>query len=382
MKPGPLVSVTLFVVIGTLGVASAAPPVCDRLDLKHAAKVHDAIARGIRYLLSVQGADGAWSAGDKSNPAITALVIKAIAQDQDHGPRHPAVQRGLKYVLSFTQPDGGIYVPADGQNNYHTSVALMALASMNAAELSETVRSAQEYLKKLQWDEGEGYEASHPWYGGQGYGSGKRPDLSNTQMMVEALYESGLPTDDPAYKKALKFIERCQMLGETNDQPFAKGASDGGFVYSPANEGESKAGTEPTDQTPRLRSYGTMTYAGFKSLLYAKVDKNDPRVKAAVEWIGKYYTLDANPNMPGEQSKEGLYYFYHVFARAFHAYKEESISDAKGVPHCWRAELCEKLVALQRPDGSWYNSTPRWMEGNPHLVTAYAILALQTALPD
>jgi squalene-hopene/tetraprenyl-beta-curcumene cyclase len=27
-------------------------------------------------------------------------------------------------------------------------------------------------------------------------------------------------------------------------------------------------------------------------------------------------------------------------------------------------------------DGSWVNENPRWMEGDPNLVTAYALLAL------
>jgi len=36
-------------------------------------------------------------------------------------------------------------------------------------------------------------------------------------------------------------------------------------------------------------------------------------------------------------------------------------------------------VALQRPDGSWVNEADRWMEGDPNLVTAYSVIALQIA---
>jgi squalene-hopene/tetraprenyl-beta-curcumene cyclase len=56
------------------------------------------------------------------------------------------------------------------------------------------------------------------------------------------------------------------------------------------------------------------------------------------------------------------------------------IRDAEDRPHDWRAELCERLIALQKPDGSWVNANDRFAEGDPHLVTAYAILAMQTAL--
>ena len=123
-----------------------------------------------------------------------------------------------------------------------------------------------------------------------------------------------------------------------------------------------------------------MTYAGFKSMLYADVDRDDVRVRRAWDWIRRHYTLDRNPNMPHAQSEQGLYYYYHVFARALHAWGEPAVTDTHGVPHRWREELCEKLISLQRSDGSWMNEQDRWYEGNPHLVTAYAILAMQTAL--
>ncbi|MEK6676935.1 MAG: hypothetical protein AABZ47_14940 [Planctomycetota bacterium] len=360
-----------------LGVPSIAGAAMDPM---LAQKTREAIHRGLTYLVASQSSDGGWQAFEKTHPAITALAINALSDDPRFGPNHPAVSRAIECLLRFEQADGGIYAEADGQPNYHTSVALMALAALKDPKHADRIRKAQGFLRKIQWDDGEGYEASSPWYGGQGYGKHKRPDLSNTQMMVEALHASGLAEDDPAYKKAATFISRCQMLSATNDQPFAAGQGDGGFVYTPANGGESMAGTEVVNDRPRLRSYGSMTYAGFKSLLYAKVDRGDPRIQAAVEWIRRNYTLDQNPNMPGEQSREGLYYYYHVFARAMQTWGEDIFSDGQGLPHSWRNELAEKVISLQRGDGSWVNEKDRWFEGNPHLVTAYAILALQAAL--
>jgi squalene-hopene/tetraprenyl-beta-curcumene cyclase len=351
-----------------------------RLEPASFTSARGAVARGLDYLIGSQAADGGWEAFGRSHPAVTALAVKSLAQDARYGPVHPSTRRGLEFMLRFTQPDGGVYVADEGQRNYHTSVALMALSAMRNASHEESIRNAQRFLKELQWDDGEGYESSSPWFGGQGYGRHQRPDLSNTQMMLEALRDSGLPADDPVYRKALVFVERCQMLASSNDQPFAQGRADGGFVYTPANGGESMAGTEPADGRSQLRCYGSMTYAGFKSLLYAQLHKDDPRVAAALGWIRRSYTLDQNPNMPETQGKQGLYYYYHVFARALHAWGEDIIEDGSGRPHAWREELCSKLVALQRDDGSWLNEADRWYEGNPHLVTAYAILALQTAL--
>ena len=367
----------MFVTVGSL-TAAVADDVPLNLDLR--VRAQEAVDKALAYLVASQRPDGGWVAFEQSHPAITALVVKALIQDDDYGPGHTASRRGLEFVLKFVQPDGGIYVPGEGMRNYHASVALMALAATKDPVHAERIKNLQRFLTKLQWDGGEGHETSSPFYGGQGYGRHKRPDLSNTQLMLEALQQSGLSPDDPVYQKAMVFVSRCQMTGSTNDQPFAAGSEDGGFIYTPANGGESKAGTYPAGGKQRLRTYGSMTYAGFKSLLYARLDRKDVRVQRAMDWIRRNYTLDHNPNMPGAQSWQGLYYYFHVFARAMHAWGEEVVRDADGAPHKWRAELCEKLLSLQRPDGSWINEADRWYEGNPHLVTAYAVLALQTAL--
>jgi squalene-hopene/tetraprenyl-beta-curcumene cyclase len=54
-----------------------------------------------------------------------------------------------------------------------------------------------------------------------------------------------------------------------------------------------------------LRSYASMTYAGLKSMIYAGLTPDDPRVKAAVAWLAKNYTLESNPGL----GDAGLYIF-------------------------------------------------------------------------
>src|SRR5207253_7408519 len=101
-----------------------------------------------------------------------------------------------------------------------TSVAIMAFKDANAdGRYDGIIKNATKFLKTLQQD----VEESDPKFGGFGYDKKSRPDLSNTAFTVEALIAAGLPKDDPAVQKALKFISRCQNVpGETNDQPFAK----------------------------------------------------------------------------------------------------------------------------------------------------------------
>jgi len=161
----------------------AKPVPAKRLHVNGAATMNPVVAtragvsikKGLAYLVSQQRADGAWEAFGQPNPAITALVVKAIVQDRAYGRDHPVVKRGLAYVLKFVQKDGGIYVPGQGMRNYYTSVSLMALSSMKDKEHDSAIAGSQRFLKKLQWDAGEGHEASSNWYGGAGYGKHKRP---------------------------------------------------------------------------------------------------------------------------------------------------------------------------------------------------------------
>src|SRR5262249_96815 len=149
---------------------------------------------------------------------------------------------------------------------------------------------------------------------------------------------------DPVYQKALKFVTRCQNLAATNDQPFAKkGDNDGGFIYSPVSGGESKADGLGELLKKEPRSYASMTYSGFKSMLSAGLDRRDQGVNAAYAWIRQHYTVEGNAGMPKGADKQGLYYNYHVFARALAANGEPTITDTAGNIHNWRLDLCRKL---------------------------------------
>jgi squalene-hopene/tetraprenyl-beta-curcumene cyclase len=161
---------------------------------------------------------------------------------------------------------------------------------------------AERFLKGLQIGDEEGRTAADVTYGGVGYGGAGRPDLSNTHYLMEALEAAGAGPDDPAVKNALIFVSRCQNLGtQHNTTSFAAKDPDGGFYYNPTGEGGSPAGTTPNGG---LRSYGSMTYAGLKSMIYAGLAADDPRVKAAVDWAHKHYSITDNPGL----GDAGLYY--------------------------------------------------------------------------
>ena len=330
-------------------------------------------AKAIKFLRGAQADNGSFS--KELGPGITGLVISSAMK---HGLKadDPMIAKGLKYLESFVRKDGGIYAEKSLYRNYETCIAIMVFADANEkGKYDETLKKAKAFVKKIQWGDPE--DSDKLDYGGAGYGKHGRPDLSNTSFLVDALkrtMDKNDKSDKEALQRALKFISRTQnKYSQHNTTDFAKKASkedQGGFYYTPANGGESKAGKTADGG---LRSYASMTYAGLKSMIYAGVKKDDPRVKAAIDWIKRHYDLKSNPGV----GQQGLFYYYHLFAKSLDALETDVIVDAKGKKHDWRAELFAELKSRQKDDGSWINpKSSRWEEGNPNLVTAYCLLAL------
>jgi squalene-hopene/tetraprenyl-beta-curcumene cyclase len=183
---------------------------------------------------------------------------------------------------------------------------------------------------------------------------------------------------DLAWKNAAKFLSKLQHLPESNDAVWVvKDKNDpnrGSFIYQ---FGVSRAGYEADGKT--LRGYGSMTYAGLKSMIYAKLKKDDPRVKAAVEWGAKHYTLKENPGI----GPHGWFYYIQTFAKAHAAYGGDIIVTPDGKKHNWRVDLLNELISLQQKDGTWVNKkSGRWWEAIPQLITAYSMISMEVALGD
>ena len=334
-------------------------------------------AAGVKFLLEKgQADDGSFS--KQLSPAVTALCTSALLEHRV--PLTDArVQKALTYLESNIRKDGGIYAKDSVLRNYETSVTLMCFNRANKdGKYDKTIERAVAFLKGIQWDEGEGHTIDSSFFGGQGYGSHKRPDASNTSFFQDALKAAGEDPESAAMQNAESFMARCQNLpGRHNTAEWAQkvtGEDKGGFIYTGVGKGESKAGETPEGG---LRSYASMTYAGLKSMLYAGVKKDDIRVQAAMDWISRHYDLTTNPGM----GKQGLFYYYHVFAKTLDVAGVDSVADLDGKKHNWRADLIAQLESLQGKDGSWTNPADRWYEGDPNLVTAYSLMALSYCQP-
>ncbi len=326
------------------------------------------VGQGIDYLRAQQAEDGSFSsfAGTGVTSLVTTALIRNGVSLED-----PLVAKAIEYLEDHARSNGGIYAEGSNHRNYETCLAVLCFSEANRnGEYDKLLKQADSFLKGLQWDDQEGHDASSTSYGGAGYGRHSRPDLSNTAFMIDALKALGNEANEAAIQRALVFVSRCQNLDtKYNDTEFASKNPDGGFYYTVAAGGSSQAGETPEGG---LRSYGSMTYAGLKSMIYAGVAKDDPRVAAAKKWITENYTLEENPYM----SDNGLYYYYHTFAKTLNALGEPTIVDAEGDEHNWREELIAALAKRQQKNGSWTNANERWLEGDANLVTGYVLLTL------
>jgi squalene-hopene/tetraprenyl-beta-curcumene cyclase len=340
-----------------------------------------AVDRGLDWLAVKQQPGGHWSNPDF--PALTALALWGFLRNGD--PTHAAVvSNAVRSLRGCIREDGGIYREVSGRkggglSNYNTAICMTVLHATGDPSLTRAVQKARTFIADAQYTGGDVYD------GGFGYDASTRrayTDLMNTTFALEAMRltqdvedtrPAGEPRADIDWNKAVDYVTSLQNPAEAGaDQA-------GGFGYSPTDP---KAGTVTNAEgVVFFRSYGSMTYSGMLSLVYAGVSRKDPRVRSALAWAGTHWSLDENPGM----GAQGLFFFYNVLGRCLSVADVDLVPRAGGPPVDWRRELAEALVARQKiePDsghGYWINDTARFWEGDPVLVTAYSLLALQSAM--
>jgi squalene-hopene/tetraprenyl-beta-curcumene cyclase len=365
---------------GSVTLATSLQP-SGTVPLSVANEVNAALDRAMDWLASVQRPDGSWS--DTNYPALTALALRAFVNGK-HPRKSEIVEKGVRYVLSCVQTNGGIYrdIPGrkgGGLSNYNTAICMTALHETGRPDLIPVVQKARTFVAGSQLVGDDDYR------GGFGYDrdTGRAyTDLLNTYYAAEAmrltqgvedLRGKGEKRADINWGETVKYIERMQSKPES-------GADNaGGCFYNPT---DAKAGTI-TNQAGAvfIRSYGSMTYVGLLAMLYANVSRDDTRVRSMFDWASRHWSLEENPGA----GTDALYFFYHVLAKSLAAYGAAAIPQKDGAAVNWREELAGRLVGLQKVDaqgrGHWENANSRRGEGDPVLVTAYTVLALQDILP-
>lgn len=379
---------TTIALLAAAAFLAPALPAADDLiprDSKHLSlrnEIQLAIDKGLAFLKTQQKDDGSWSAAEPNHPALTGLPL--VAFQREPGGKYLEEQpdfmrKGYAFLRSRVQPDGGIYTK--GLSNYNTSLALLALLNSGEPKDEPLIKAAHDFIV--------GQQASgltNPALdGGISYGptgtSRQHPDLDNTLVGLEAIraFKAARPGVEVAAGKdlnwaaAIDFVTRCQNLPGANKEPWASGdaANKGGFIYFP---GDSKAGEmTAADGKKALRSYGSMSYAGLLSFIYADLKKDDARVVAALDWLKQNYTLEENPGL----QRAGLFYYYHLMTKGLAAAGVETLELPDGRKVDWKNDLALKLISTQNADGSWINDNARFMEKDSVLVTSYCVMALE-----
>ncbi len=351
------------------------------LDRSLVNEAYHAIRRAKDWLAALQKDNGGWS--DDQYPALTALPLWAFAGG-DYPGREQIMERAIEHILAYVQPNGGIYRHIEGRrggglSNYNTAICMKALYAAAGHDVVPVILNARRFLAAAQ------HHGDDDFSGGMGYDRlTDRPytDLNNTAIAYEAMRlteqveefrTAGTARADLDWEAARRFLARVQHTAEAGKEEA------GGFFYRP--DADPKAGVR-TNETGNVifRAYGSMTYSGMLSLIYADVSRNDTRVQSAFDWAMRHWTLEENPGA----GSEGVYYFYNVLTKALAAFGRDRIP-AGDTDIFWRREIVRKLVNLQRIDpatghGYWVNDHGRYLESDPVLVTSYSILALQIAL--
>jgi squalene-hopene/tetraprenyl-beta-curcumene cyclase len=336
--------------------------------------------KGLGWLKQQQKEDGSWSS--PNFPAMTALGLWAFSRSE-HPDKAEISGKAASFIEGFVQEDGGIYKIATGGRRsgglatYNTALCMTALHSYDRLKYAPIILQAREFVagSQLQGDSGDegGFGYDHASRNKKGRG-----DLSNSgwAMMsmritqdVEDLRPETSKRVDVNWDAALKYMAKLQNSDKEDKEHY------GGFGY----ERRGFIGglfTRKKDGVVKLRGYGSMTYAGLEALIYAQVDRSDPRVQSAIEWASHHWSVDENPGM----GHNGLFYYLNVMSKALSLYGANELTDDSDEPIPWKEQVVEKMAAIQRPDGSWVNTSNRFWEGDPVLVTAYAVLSLEYIL--
>lgn len=383
-----------------------------------------AMQKGLDYIKSLQRENGSW--GDENYPAMTALGLWAFARSQ-HPDRSNICVRAAAFVAGFAQDDGGIYKKptggrgSGGLSTYNTAICMTALHLYDGQHFAPMLLKAREFVAKsqLQGDStgagGFGYDQKPPAppdkdtllrmmaerakaegkpapspddvekmmkaHGGRGGPRGggmARADLSNTgwalmamrvTQSLEDLRPAGDARVDLDWVAATNFVAKLQNQDQTDPEHY------GGFGYETRGE-RGGTFTDSRDGTVKLRGYGSMTYAGVESMIYAQVSRQDPRVVSAIQWAARHWSVDENPGM----GAKGLYYYYNIMSKALVLSRSDTIATGDGKAIAWKDQLLSKLVSAQKKDGSWQNEDNQYWENNPMLVTSYVVLTIENCL--
>ena len=320
-----------------------------------------AVARGLRWLASVQNNDGSWSLGkyDRSNvksnkgdAAATSLALLPFlgaGQTHESGIYRENVAKGLSWLISKQKSNGDLR--ADSRANWGmyahgqaTIVLSEAFALTGDQSLAEPTQLAIDFIEQAQ-HEGGGWRYQPKQVG----------DTSVLGWQIMALQSAkapniGIEVDEDVLELADNYLDQAAA----SKTWLAKKdlALSFGTLYS------YQAGQNNPTETMTAEAILCRMYLGWK--------RDDPRVMGAVSWLIKNH-------MPNKD-KANLYYWY---------YGTQVMHHFGGTPwRKWNQKMRTLLVDSQNKKGkyagSWNPKDFKWgSRGERIYVTSLAVCTLE-----
>ncbi len=317
-----------------------------------AEEVRQSISRGVEFLKRTQDRQRCWEEERYSiyPGGVTALCTLALL-NSGVPVDDPTIVRALKFLRE----------PKNPKKTYSIALETMALCAAEPEKDRLQIRENVAWLQRAQVKPPSEYAGS--WgYGEAGDG---RPDPSNTQFAMLALYEAeraGVQVPEVVWRKSLGYWTRLQK-------------NNGSWAYP--------------DNSPS----GSMTCAGIASTIIAlgqtgegdavvrdgRVECCQPQADHSIpsrglEWLARHFTVHTNP-IPGnsiqERSNTQAYLLYYLYAveRVGRMTGNRFIGE-----HDWYREGAEMLVKKQDPIAGYWKGIV--VEGSEPVGTSLALLFL------
>jgi squalene-hopene/tetraprenyl-beta-curcumene cyclase len=359
-------------------------------------RLERSLSRAARFLLDRQAVDGAWRSNVygpfKDGPSLTPWVLQTLHACRSTPRLQAACRRGSAYLAALARPDGTIDEGKYGFSYpvYTAAGAVTVLSRPEDAARRQARAAWLTYLRRRQLTDDLGWRPSDREYGGWGFSSRlpRKPkqealtesNISATVFALEALRAAGVPRTDPAFRKALTFVRRCQNY---EDEPKRRHPvlDDGGFFFIYDDPDRNKAGLAGREDSGRERffSYGSTTADGLRCLSACGLPPDHVRVRAARAWLERRFQAGRNPGhfAEGCEGKRQATYYYYAWSvsRALAATDGPTIRTPRGRV-AWAEELADELLKRQRRDGSWSNPASLVREDDPVVATCLAASAL------
>lgn len=300
-------------------------------------EVHRCISRGIDFLKARQRIDGTWEEYGRYDGGMTALVTLALLSC-DVPPTDPKIKKALDQLR-----------PLQPRLTYVVALQTMVFAQASPKDDAALIMRNARWLMNTRLGNGQ-------WsYGEHESGSG---DNSNTQYALLGLKAAA----DAGAEIPPKFWEQCREFWIQKQSPI------GAWGY------------------PTEGATGSMTSAGISSLIITSREiervqegvvngkrvrcngaRQDKNLEAAINWMGRNFSVQRNPNGPGHWH----YYYLYGLERAGRLSGRRFFGD-----HDWFRAGVRYLLTAQRPDGSWFGGHGEFQLAD----CAFALLFLSKGL--